>query len=164
MATQDQVREFLAHWFQLGKPVVLAEDRGECLPAPVYYKGGYSQSFEDCWHRIMVTSGRDCYLKGTSQSIATMLTPGWDIAACARCAMPVAIPTLGTTTLPCPCNDLYSWPNLDVPTPRRAVDDDHHLSDIQSRLDKVSPPEDVPQRKAYNPEDTSVFSSWREMS
>jgi hypothetical protein len=164
MATQEQVREFLAHWFQLGKPVVLAEDRGECLPAPIYHKGTYSQSFEDCWHQIMVTSGQGCYLQGTSQSIATMLTPGWDITTCARCAMPVALPTLGTMTLPCPCNDLHSWPNLDVPTPRTAVVEEHHLSNIQERLEQIQLPSEVLPRDSYEAEETNVFSAWRGIS
>ncbi len=164
MATQEQVRNFLAHWFQLGKPVVLADDRGECLPAPVFYQGSYSQSFENCWHQIMVTSGQDCYLKGTTQSIAMMLSPGWEVTACARCAMPVAIPTLGMMTFPCPCNDLYSWPNYDAPVPRAAVKDEHHLSDIQRRLDQVQRSADLSPRGPYDADDTSALSSWRKIS
>jgi hypothetical protein len=164
MATQAQVRDFLAHWFQLGKPVVLAEDRGECLPAPVFYKGGYSQAFEDCWHQIMVTSGQGCYLRGTTQSVATMLSPGWEVTACARCAMPVAIPTLGMMTFPCPCNDLHSWPNYEVPVPRTAVNDEHRLTQIQQRLNQAQESSaDLP-RGPYEAEETNAFSSWRKMS
>ena len=70
---------FLAHWFQLGKPVVLAGDRDECLPCPVYYKNGYSQSFEECWQRIMESRGEGCYLKGTTQTVAEMMTSGWEV-------------------------------------------------------------------------------------
>lgn len=134
MASQTEVREFLAHWFQLGKPVVLAENRGVCLPSPIFQGGKYSQSFEDCWHRIMATSGQDCYLDGTTESIAEMLSPGWDIIACARCAMPIAIPTAGTMTNLCPCNDLPTWPNTEVPMPRTAVDNQDQLRAIQQRL------------------------------
>jgi hypothetical protein len=137
MASQDQVRNFLAHWFQLGKPVVLAEDRGECLPDPVFQNGHYSQAFEDCWHRVMVTSGQDCYLKGTSQSIAAMLSPAWDVTPCARCEMPIVIPTAGTMTELCPCNDLATWPSTEIPMPRTAVDNQHHLTALRQRLDKV---------------------------
>ncbi|MFH7245514.1 MAG: hypothetical protein ACHWZW_21985 [Spirulina sp.] len=164
MASQEQVREFLAHWFQLGKPVVLAEDRGECLPSPIFHKGSYSQSFENCWHQIMVTSGQGCYLEGTTQSIATMLTPAWEITACARCEMPVALPILGLNPCPCPCHDLQTWPNTEVPTPRPAVDDDQHLSDIQQRLEQVAEPPSPSPKGPYEAEDTSVFSSWRKMS
>ncbi|WP_035985382.1 hypothetical protein [Leptolyngbya sp. KIOST-1] len=134
MASQAQIRNFLAHWFQLGKPVVLAENRGQCLPEPIYQNGDYSKSFEDCWHRIMVTGGQDCYLEGTSQSIAAMLSPAWEVTPCARCDMPLAIPIAGPMNYPCPCSDLMSWPNTDMPMPRTAVDNRQHLSDLRQRL------------------------------
>jgi hypothetical protein len=137
MASQAEVKNFLAHWFQLGKPVTLADNRGDCLPQPVFESGGYSSSFEDCWHRIMATSGHDCYLQGTTQSIAEMLSPAWDITACARCEMPIALPALGVSTHLCPCNDLATWPNTEVPTPRTAVDNRHQLQAIQQRLGSV---------------------------
>jgi hypothetical protein len=137
MASQEQVRNFLAHWFQLGKPVVLAENRGEYLPDPVFHNGQYSQSFEDCWHKIMVTSGKDCYLKGSSDSIATMLSPAWDVLPCARCDMPLVVPIAGQPYYTCPCSDLMNWPNTDVPMPRPAVDNQEHLSNLQQRLDRV---------------------------
>ncbi|NJL44768.1 MAG: hypothetical protein HC922_01520 [Leptolyngbyaceae cyanobacterium SM2_3_12] len=139
MATQEQVRDFLAHWFQLGKPVVLGAKRGECLPAPIFHLGHYSSEFEDCWQQILLTKGQDCYLKGTTQTVADMLTPGWDITTCARCTMPVAIPSVGLMKFPCPCHDLPTWPNYDVPVPRAAVDDGQHLSDIQQRIESTQP-------------------------
>lgn len=134
MASQAQIRDFLAHWFQLGKPVVLSENRGEYLPEPVFQNGCYSQTFEDCWDKIMVTSGQDCHLKGTTQSIGEMLSSGWDITPCARCEMPVAVPVLGITTQLCPCNDIPTWPSTEVPTPRPAVDNEHHLRALRHRL------------------------------
>ena len=134
MASQAQIRNFLAHWFQLGKSVVLAEDRGDCLPEPIFQAGQYSRSFEDCWHKIMVTSGQGCYLKGTSQSIGEMLSSTWDITPCARCEMPIAVPTIGLTTHLCPCNDLPTWPNTELPRPRTAVDSEHQLRDLRQRL------------------------------
>jgi len=164
MASQEQIRSFLAHWFQLGKPVVLAGDRDECLPCPVYYKNGYSQSFEECWQRIMESRGEGCYLKGTTQTVAEMMTSGWEVTPCARCEMPVAVPTLGTMKFPCPCHDLHTWPNYDVPTPRMAVDDGHHLGEIHRRLDDIRAEKRSDPRGLYDAEDTSVFSSWRTMS
>ncbi|HIK44132.1 MAG TPA: hypothetical protein IGR64_04505 [Leptolyngbyaceae cyanobacterium M65_K2018_010] len=164
MATQEQVRNFLAHWFQLGKPVVLAGNQGECLPAPVFYQGGYSQAFEDCWQRIMSTGGEGCYLRGTTQSIATMLTPAWEVTACARCTMPVAIPTLGMMKFPCPCHDLYSWPNYEVPIPRSAVDDQQYLSEIQKSLNQLRDLPPPGRRAPYETGETNAFSSWRTMS
>jgi len=164
MASQEQIRSFLAHWFQLGKPVVLAGDRDEGLPCPVYYKNGYSQSFEECWQRIMESRGEGCYLKGTTQTVAEMMTSGWEVTPCARCEMPVAVPTLGTMKFPCPCHDLHTWPNYDVPTPRMAVDDGHHLGEIHRRLDDIRAEKRSDPRGLYDAEDTSVFSSWRTMS
>jgi hypothetical protein len=161
MATQEQIRSFLAHWFQLGKPVVLAGDHNECLPYPVYYKNGYSQSFEDCWRHIMATNGKGCYLKGTTQSVADMLSSAWDITPCARCDMPVAVPALGMMKYPCPCHDLHTWPNYDVPAPRMAVDDGHHLEEIQRRLNEIRAEQETEMRGPYETEETSVFSSWR---
>ncbi|TVQ08879.1 MAG: hypothetical protein EA368_10685 [Leptolyngbya sp. DLM2.Bin27] len=134
MASQEQVRNFLAHWFQLGKPVVVAESRGECLPSPVFQGEKYSSSFENCWRKIMVTRGRDCYLSGTNQSIAELLLPAWDVTDCARCDMPIVLPTAGMMTDLCPCNDLDTWPNTDVPTPRPAVDSRDRLGSLQQRL------------------------------
>jgi hypothetical protein len=164
MASATQVRDFLAHWFQLGKPVLLPGDRGQCLPAPIFRQGQYSREFEECWQAIMATQGQDCYLSGCPQSIATLLSPAWDVTACARCSMPVYLPTLGLTDSPCPCHDLNTWPNYDVPIPRRAVQDDQHLSQIQTRLARpLDQPSGAP-RGAYEAEDTRVFSDWRGIS
>lgn len=112
----------------------------------------------------MATQGHDCYLSGCSQSIATLLSPAWDVTVCARCSMPVCLPTLGLTASPCPCHDLITWPNYDVPIPRRAVQDDQRLSQIQARLARpLDQPGESP-RGAYRAEDTRVFSDWRGMS
>ena len=164
MASATQVRDFLAHWFQLGKPVLLPGNRGQRLPVPIFRQGQYSQEFEECWRQIMITHGQDCYLSGCHQSIATLLSPAWDVTACARCSMPVYLPTLGLTDSPCPCNDLSTWPNYDVPMPRPAVQDDQHLSQIQARLARSTLLPDRSPRRPYQAEDTRVFSDWRGIS
>jgi hypothetical protein len=165
MASQEQVRDFLAHWFLLGKPVMLAYGTSECLPVPVYCKEHFSFAFEDCWQQIMATGGEGCYLKGTVQTIAMMLTPAWDMTPCARCKLPIPMPTLGMTTLPCPCNDLMSWPNQELPMPRTAVNDGCHLDAIQRRLEQIKGQKTLPLRAAYEDDDvTKTFSSWRGMS
>ncbi len=163
MASEAQVRDFLAHWFQLGKPVVLPGDRGDYLPCPVFSQGGYSQDFENCWDQIMVTQGKDCYLKGTIQTIAAMLSPAWDVKDCARCTMPVSIPTLGLSSFPCPCHDLLTWPNQDIPVPRGAVDDQRQLSQVRQRLSRIQGQSIPTPRSSYEAEDSKVFSSWRKM-
>jgi hypothetical protein len=163
MATQDQVREFLAHWFQLGKPVVLAEDRGECLPSPMFYKGGYSQSFEDCWHQIMVTSGQGCYLRAPPKALPPCSRPP------GNCRL-------------CPLRDARRYSHfgpeyLPLPLPRSPHLAQHggahappcggrrtHLSQIQERLEQVAKPPPLLPRGPYEAEDTNVFSSWRKMS
>ncbi|MBU6230782.1 MAG: hypothetical protein KGQ93_14000 [Cyanobacteria bacterium REEB459] len=163
MATDVQVRDFLAHWFQLGKPVVLPGGRGDYLPRPVFCQGSYSQDFENCWNQIMATQGQDCYLKGTVQTIAAMLSPAWDVQDCARCAMPVSIPTLGLTSFPCPCHDLLSWPNQDIPVPRGAVNDQRHLEQVRERLSRIQGQSMAAPQGTYKTEGRAVFSSWRKM-
>lgn len=164
MASAAQVREFLAHWFQLGKPVVMGTQGEPYLPQPVYTHGRYSLAFEQCWQCILQRQGQDCYLQGTVQTVAMMLSADWDIIPCARCTMPIIAPTAGVATAPCPCSDLESWPNLDVPTPRHGVDSQAKLAFIRERLALVKAQQDAAKREAYDPDDTNVFSSWREMS
>lgn len=138
MASQEQVREYLAYWFQLGKPVVLQNGRAQCLPAPIFIGNHYSQAFEDCWRQIIAVDGQGCYLEGTDQTIAALMSPAWDLAACARCSMPVPLPEVGLSSEPCPCNDLPSWPNSEVPQPRSAVNTHRHLGDLKQRLEATS--------------------------
>lgn len=164
MASAAQVRDFLAHWFQLGKPVLLPGNRGQQLPTPIFRQGQYSREFEQCWQEIMATQGQDCYLSGAFPSIATLLSPAWDVTACARCPMPVCLPTLGLAAHPCPCHDLSTWPNYDMPMPRRAVQDDQKLSQIRARLARPTPLADRSPRGAYRAEDTRIFSDWRGIS
>ncbi|HEY9738150.1 MAG TPA: hypothetical protein V6D06_17785 [Trichocoleus sp.] len=136
MASEKQVREYLAHWFQLGKPIVLNNGQTECLPYPIYFENRYSQAFEECWQQILQTGGQGCYLKGTSQTIDKLLSSAWAVIACARCSMPVPLPDLGYTSDLCPCNDLAGWPNIEAPQPRPAVDSRKHLSALQQRLEQ----------------------------
>lgn len=164
MASTEQVRDFLAHWFQLGKPVVMGISGEEYLPSPVFADNRYSSAFEACWQQIISRGGENCYLKGTDQTIATMLTPAWEIVSCSRCTMPIVIRTAGTTTSACPCGDLLTWPNLDVPTPRSAMAGQEKLDFIRERLNLVKAQAESSKRQTYEPDDTRVFASWRGMS
>ncbi|HEY9659576.1 MAG TPA: hypothetical protein V6C65_14045, partial [Allocoleopsis sp.] len=85
MASSDQVRRYLAYWFQLGKPVVIKNGETQILPQPVIQGDRYSPEFEACWQRIAAQDGRNCYLEGTAQTIEELLTPMWEIDPCARC-------------------------------------------------------------------------------
>lgn len=163
MASQEQVKEYLAHWFQLGKPIVLANGKAECLPYPIFHGYRYSQAFEECWQQIMSNDGEGCYLKGTHETIAMMLTAAWDVHPCARCRMPIVVPTLGLNDNPCPCNDLKTWPNTDMPMPRSQVSDAEHLDQLRQRLNQVKGRESIEGRGTYDlPADAAnIFSSWR---
>lgn len=77
MAAQDQVRQYLAYWFQLGKKVFIKNGEAALLPQPVIRGDRYSDEFEECWQQISSLHSKDCYLEGTDQSIAELLTqPG----------------------------------------------------------------------------------------
>ncbi|HEY9648155.1 MAG TPA: hypothetical protein V6C88_17395 [Chroococcidiopsis sp.] len=134
MASPQQVQLYLAHWFQLGKCVVVQATQEQLLPATVFQGDRYSTEFEQIWQRILSPATGDCYLEGTEQTIQTLLTPAWDISPCSRCAMPVPIVSLGLPTASCPCADLALWPNTDVPQPRAAVSSTAKLEQIRDRL------------------------------
>ncbi|MDJ0531613.1 MAG: hypothetical protein QNJ70_03805 [Xenococcaceae cyanobacterium MO_207.B15] len=136
MASTKNVKLYLAHWFQLGKKLVLANGREMLLPKPVMEGGTYSQQFEECWQKVSDLEGKDCYLEGTDSTIATLLSPAWDIHPCARCGMPIARVELGLPSIVCPCNDLMHWPNLELPVPRSPVSTNSHLTRIKNRLNK----------------------------
>jgi hypothetical protein len=133
MASSQQVRQYIAYWFQLGKGVVLENGRRTVLPRPVLAGSTYSDAFEKCWQEILAAGGNG-YLEGTQPLIAELLTPAWDIDPCARCAMPVPIKTLGLTSLECPCIDIPTWPNTDIPQPRAPVETQRRLAQIRDRL------------------------------
>ena len=134
MASQSQVKTYLAYWFQLGKKVILSCTGQELLPQPVIRGNFYSQEFGNCWQNIIANQGKDYYLEGTRQTIAELLTPAWEIVPCARCDMPVPILDLGIQPIGCPCDDLLSWPNSELPQPRSPVNNLVHISKIQNRL------------------------------
>lgn len=133
MASPDQVKQYLAYWFQLGKRLIFAH--GEAvLPQPVIEGNQYSAEFEACWQKVLAVEGRDCYLEGTFQTMSELLSEGWDLASCVRCGMPVPMVSLGVQSGPCPCFDIPTWPNTDLPQPRSPVDSDAQLELIRTRL------------------------------
>jgi hypothetical protein len=134
MASFDQVKRYLAYWFQLGKPLVLNNGQETLLPRPVLQNNRYSPEFEACWNRLLELHGNNCYLEGTSQSISELMSSQWEIEPCARCAMPVPMFSLGTQSLECPCNDLQTWPNNELPQPRSPIDSHAQLNQIRDRL------------------------------
>lgn len=133
MAAPQQVKEYLAYWFQLGKHLKF-DDGHTVLPQPIITGDHYSPEFEACWQRILASGGADCYLEGTAQSVAELLSNRWDLQGCARCNMPVPILVLGVQDNACPCADLPNWPNLELPQPRLPVNSRNQLEQIRARL------------------------------
>lgn len=133
MASEQEVRQYLAYWFQLGKKVFIGKGH-TMLPQPVIRGDRYSQEFEDCWRLLLSPDSGDCYLEGTEETITEMLTPAWEVSPCARCDMPIPIRNIGMPPLFCPCNDLSNWPNTEVPAPRSPVSTQRQLMDIRTRL------------------------------
>jgi len=133
MASAQKVKTYLAYWFQLGKPVVFHNSQAEYLPCPIFQGTEFSPAFERCWQRILQRAS-ECYLQGTDETIAALLSDEWDIAACARCPMPRPLPVRQIFTGPCPCSDLPAWPNDEVPSPRMGVSSHDHLDSIRERL------------------------------
>ncbi|MDJ0649937.1 MAG: hypothetical protein QNJ60_14680 [Xenococcaceae cyanobacterium MO_188.B19] len=136
MASTQNVRLYLAYWFQLGKKLVLGNGEEILLPNPVMEGDSYSRQFEECWDKISQLEGKNCYLEGTDYTIDSLLSSAWDIYPCARCDMPIAIVESGLPSILCPCNDLINWPNLDLPLPRSPVNTKNHLTRLKNRLNK----------------------------
>ena len=131
MATAQQVRNYLAYWFQLGKRVEMPLG-ASLLPRPVVADDRFSPEFEACWQQV--SAAPVAYLAGTDQTIAELLTPAWEIDPCARCAMLVPVKALGLPPENCPCFDLPTWPNTEMPAPRLPVDSAALLRRIRDRL------------------------------
>jgi hypothetical protein len=139
MASQQEVKQYLAYWFQLGKRVITHNGTRVQKPQPVIRGNRYSQEFEECWSLILSPESKDCYLEGTSQTIDDLLEPGWQINPCARCGMPVPIPIAAMPSGDCPCFDLQNWPNSEIPQPRAPVDTQTHLTQLRERLQAWKP-------------------------
>ena len=134
MASTTQVKEYLAHWFQLGKTLVWRNGKAELLPQPVIQGDRFSEQFEECWRKIMSVGGKDCYLEGSKETVEDLLGASWDIDNCARCDMPVALVNCGVQPLNCLCSDLDNWPNNELPSPRSPVNSQSQLNKIKARL------------------------------
>jgi hypothetical protein len=134
MASEEQVKRYLSYWFQLGKKVVIDDGREAVRPEPVIQGNRYSQAFENIWQQILSFDRGDCHLQGTSQTIAELLSSEWDVSPCARCEMPVPVRDLGMPPDLCPCHDLSTWPNTELPTPRDPVNSQDRLGRIRDRL------------------------------
>ncbi|MEM9543861.1 MAG: hypothetical protein AAGA60_30805 [Cyanobacteria bacterium P01_E01_bin.42] len=146
MATQEQVKDYLACWFQLGKGLEVTEDEQIVRFKSILHGDRYSREFENCWQKILQSNGRGFILEGTHQGVDELLSCDWEILACYRCHMPIPMPESKPQSLPCPCADLPGWPNLELPRPRAPIDSRSHLGRICDRVSELQQnlPEDSP--------------------
>ncbi|WP_017303035.1 hypothetical protein [Spirulina subsalsa] len=151
MASVDHVKQYLAHWLLLGKSVHL--HNGQVIkPQSIVQGDRYSPEFEQCWQQILAAEGRDCYLEGTDTTIQALLSPAWDLILCARCDMPIPLKLRGTPPNACPCHDIPSWPNSELPKPRLPKDTQEHLRGLRDRLQQIgSLPPSCPLRSQPSP-------------
>ncbi|MGB3492891.1 MAG: hypothetical protein WBA57_09195 [Elainellaceae cyanobacterium] len=136
MAEAKDVQQYLAYWFQAGKRIMLKGGREAYRPSTVIQGDRYSDEFQKCWNDVLSENSGDCFLEGTDQTIRELLSPSWDVASCARCEMPVPMVSVGVSPLACPCHDVPTWPNEEIPRPRSPVDSRDRLSQLRSRLNQ----------------------------
>ncbi|MEY2977555.1 MAG: hypothetical protein ACO3NK_01235 [Prochlorotrichaceae cyanobacterium] len=134
MASDRQVRTYLACWFQLNRGVILHETGERLCPEPVVLQSNYSQAFEDCWTRLLSRQGQNCYLEGTNQTIAELMSESWDFMACPRCTLPIPVPKCPVLHISCPCAELHTWPNNQLPLPRQPLNSQNSLGHICERV------------------------------
>lgn len=135
MASTDQIKQYLACWFQLGKKLVVDNGSEILCPETVIINNQYSSEFEDCWQKVLAMGGANCYLEGVEPTIDRLFSSSWSIATCAKCQMPIPQLELGLQSSPgCPCFDVPLWPNIDLPIPRSPVNNQSHLNRIRTSL------------------------------
>lgn len=137
MASEQQVRQYLAYWFQLGKRVLIRNGKETLKPSSIIAGNRYSDEFEAAWKLILSPESGDCYLEGTEQTIDELLSDAWEISACARCSMPVPMHTIGLPSESCPCSDLPNWPDNETVQPRSPVNSNDRLLKIRDRLQEA---------------------------
>lgn len=143
MASSQQVKEYLASWLQLGKQVCVGIQQEPVHIDHVVQGDRYSPEFEELWQYIQGRESKNCYLEGLDPSISELLSDSWEITDCARCQMPVSLPSAGIASPLCPCHDIPSWPNDELPRPRPPIDSSHRLQSICDRLTSTAAaPED----------------------
>jgi len=137
MASPEQVKIYLAQWFQVGKKLVVRNGEQSYCPSPILQNGRYSDTFEQFWHFLNSPDAGVCYLEGTEQTLQDLLSSGWDLYTCPRCQLPVPISKFSWLCTACPCSDMNNWPNLHLPLPHLPVNTHCCLRDICSRLSEV---------------------------
>lgn len=150
MASPQSVRQYLAHWFQLGRKVI--GQHQQWCPQPVIRGDRYSTEFETCWSELLTAGDANVYLESTEQTLAELLSEAWEIKVCSRCPLLVPTKIHGIQAGSCPCSELATWPNLEIPMPRLPVDSQVHLSQIRDRIQTIQVPDvESPPCLVHNP-------------
>jgi hypothetical protein len=136
MASVNQVKTYLAYWFQLGRGVWIPGHADLVKPARILSDNAYSVEFETLWAKLATPSvSAHSYLEGTEQTIDELLSPMWEVESCARCSLPIPLKTAGLPpTYTCPCADMGNLPNLEMIPPREPVNSQLVLQRICDRL------------------------------
>jgi hypothetical protein len=136
MASSEQVKRYIASWLQLGRTIAIDNSSGTVtLSANKVVEGDkYTREFESIWQQVSGLNSQNSYLEGTSEPIAQLLTPRWEIVPCSVCNMLVTAPQVGIKIATCPCHDLPSWPDNSVPVPTGAINSQVTLQEIRDRL------------------------------
>ncbi|OKH18409.1 hypothetical protein [[Limnothrix rosea] IAM M-220] len=133
MASVDQLKKYLAYWFQVGKPLISPRDNRRILPRTIVVGDRYSPEFDAYFQDVLTPHHHDSYLEGSTQTIGELLSNRWELLACSRCSMPIPIDNLGLT-IGCPCADLSAWPNVELPLPHCPNNVRAQLNLIHQRL------------------------------
>jgi hypothetical protein len=131
MATHQELRHYLTHWFQLGKPLIL--NGTPDLITPTLNTDRPSPEFEALWQQILETPHL-AHLQGSDRTLAELLTGTWDIIDCARCDMPVPLKTIGNIDNHCICDDMTTWPNSDTLAPHSPINTTDRLQQLSRNL------------------------------
>lgn len=133
MVSEDRVKQYIALWMQLGKPVVCDRDNQQLSTSSVIRGQAYSPEFEQLW-QIIRQAPHHYHLSATPCSIGDLLAGHWDLLPCARCTLLQPVNESVIAAGPCPCQDLASWPDDNLPLPRQPIDNQDYLYKIQLRL------------------------------
>ncbi|MDB9495349.1 hypothetical protein PN441_00210 [Spirulina major CS-329] len=133
MASPQQIKQYLAYWVQLGKGIVIG-DRPPMYCKTVLAKENYCNEFESIWQQVEACHGEGCHITGTDQELAELFSEQWNVTACYRCELLVPQKVRGMPATTCPCADIDTWPNLEIPKPRLPLSSNGHLAKISHRL------------------------------
>ena len=133
MATSAKIKSFLASWLQLGKAIEYHGGENKFQPDRILSIDGYSQEFEDWWSEFKADS-QHWFLAGSHHPLSELFEAEWDIESCSRCDMPIPLRVAGINDSNCPCADLITWPNLELPQPRAPKNTGQNLRKILSRF------------------------------